>query len=110
MECRRALFRSISRIPRPQSRIYPMTIEHIPVLHEEVVLSFMEQPRLPLKFFEGTFGRGGHTRLLLTKFPKAKVVSFDRDLDAIEYANVQFANEISTGRLQVIHDDFKNLA
>jgi len=85
-----------------------MKTEHIPVLHDEVVNAFMEQSRLPLNFFEGTFGRGGHAKLLLDKFPKARVTSFDRDLDAIKFAEENFKDVKASGRLQVIHDDFRN--
>lgn len=84
--------------------------EHVPVLASEVVKAFMEQPRAPQKFFEGTFGRGGHTRLLLDEFPQARVVSFDRDADAVKFAHEKFKNEIATGRFEIVHDDFRNLS
>ena len=83
--------------------------EHTPVLQNEVVAAFTEQPRLPEKFFEGTFGRGGHTRLLLQKFPKSKVTSCDRDLQAVKFGEENFKNEISAGRLQIINEDFRNV-
>jgi 16S rRNA (cytosine1402-N4)-methyltransferase len=82
---------------------------HVPVLASEVIEAFNEQPRAPMHFLEGTFGRGGHTRLLLNKFPRAKVVSFDRDQSAIDYAKEHFATQIKAGRLKVIHDDFRNV-
>jgi len=82
--------------------------QHIPVLINEVIAAFSEQPR-PLKIFlEGTFGRGGHTRALLAHFPGLKVHTFDKDLDALEAGRVGFATEIATGQLVLIHDDFKN--
>lgn len=82
---------------------------HIPVLLSEVVGAFMEQTRAPLRFFDGTFGRGGHTKELLKKFPRSQVVAFDRDSQAIEYAQKEFEDELKSGRLTLVHDDFRNL-
>src|ERR1017187_1166167 len=82
---------------------------HKPVLLNEVIEAFMNQPRVPHRILEGTCGRGGHTEAILKAFPQASVVSFDRDDDAIEFAQVHFKNYIDSGRLQIIHDDFREL-
>jgi 16S rRNA (cytosine1402-N4)-methyltransferase len=82
---------------------------HLPVLEKEVIAAFMEQTRRPMHFFEGTFGRGGHTNSLLKNFPKSKTITFDRDAQAVEYGKEKFSQEISSGRLVIIHDDFRNL-
>ncbi len=82
--------------------------EHIPVMADEIVAGFKEQS-LPLRhLFEGTFGRGGHTRLLFSTFPELKVTSFDRDQDAIEHGRKTFKEELKSERLQLIQDDFKS--
>jgi 16S rRNA (cytosine1402-N4)-methyltransferase len=83
---------------------------HLPVMEKEVVTAFSEQPKTPVKFLDGTFGRGGHTRALLNKFPKAKVFGFDRDAEALEFAKKEFSNEIKADRLAIVHDDFRNFA
>jgi 16S rRNA (cytosine1402-N4)-methyltransferase len=88
-----------------------VTIEnsgHLPVLATEVIAAFQGQPKPPRRIFEGTFGRGGHTALLLKNFPAAQVVSFDKDRDAVIFAEKEFARDLGAGRFQIIHDDFRN--
>ncbi len=82
---------------------------HVPVLEREVIRAFCDQPRQPLRFFEGTFGRGGHTKALLDKFPKVCIVGFDKDQEAVKYAEEEYSDYIKANRLKVIHDDFRNL-
>lgn len=81
---------------------------HKPVLLDEVIASFMEQPHGPTRILDGTFGRGGHTSALLKKMPRVEVVAFDKDQDAVKFAE---SNTIKTWgkRLKIIHDDFKNM-
>jgi 16S rRNA (cytosine1402-N4)-methyltransferase len=81
---------------------------HAPVMGAEVVAAFEGQPKKPARIFEGTFGRGGHTSLLLRHFPSATVISFDKDKDAVEYARREFGPMMDAGRFQIIHDDFRN--
>lgn len=78
---------------------------HNPVLLNEVLQAFEEQPNTPQNILDGTFGRGGHTLALLKKFPHLKITAFDKDPQAVEHAN-----KISQDRIRVVHDDFKNLA
>ena len=57
-------------------------------------------------YVDGTFGRGGHTRLILSKLSaQGKVVVFDKDPDAIAAAVA-----IDDVRLSVRHEGFKNLS
>ncbi|MDZ4678035.1 MAG: 16S rRNA (cytosine(1402)-N(4))-methyltransferase RsmH [Oligoflexia bacterium] len=86
-----------------------MTNEHVPVLEKEVLNAFIEQTRIPKHLFEGTFGRGGHTKSLLNKFVRASVTSFDKDAQAIAHGKETFASEITKGKLTLVQDDFKNL-
>ncbi len=83
---------------------------HLPVLEEEVIRAFKEQPRSQKYFLDGTFGRGGHTRALLKNFPGARVCAFDKDDEAIAYAKSEFAQEILENRLQIIRGDFRSLS
>jgi len=55
--------------------------EHIPVLLHEVIAALA--PRDDGVYVDGTFGRGGYTRALLTA-AKTHVFAIDRDPDAIE--------------------------
>jgi 16S rRNA (cytosine1402-N4)-methyltransferase len=83
--------------------------EHVSVLADEVVAAFREQSRPVKKILEGTFGRGGHTRLLLRNFSEAKVVSFDRDHQAEEFAAKEFSEDIQKNHFQFVRDDFRNV-
>ena len=58
-------------------------------------------------FVDGTFGRGGHSRLLLEQLPDtARLVVFDKDPEAIEAALSLAAQD---GRVVVVHDGFSAL-
>ncbi len=89
-----------------------MTAPHIPVLLQEILEKFApvveSQPGQPLKYFDGTFGRGGHLRAILEKYPQISAVAFDQDPEAIAYAHSQFAEWIAQGRLQVHHRNFSD--
>jgi 16S rRNA (cytosine1402-N4)-methyltransferase len=77
---------------------------HKPVMLEEV-LRLSERPEIsldqPLRIWDATFGRGGHTRAFLQKFPAAKVIATDRDPTALEYGEKEFSSLIQTGRLEL---------
>jgi 16S rRNA (cytosine1402-N4)-methyltransferase len=78
-------------------------------MEKEIVRAFSEMARAPKKFLDGTLGRGGHTRAILSHFPASKVFGFDRDEEAISYVKKEFSSEISANRLEVFHDDFRHL-
>ncbi|ETZ07124.1 ribosomal RNA small subunit methyltransferase H [Holospora obtusa F1] len=60
---------------------------HTPVLSKEI--SFLLNSALPFlssfTFVDGTFGRGGHTNIVLNLFPENKIWAFDRDPEAIDW-------------------------
>ncbi len=72
---------------------------HIPVLLEDVLQFCAIEPQTLL---DATFGRGGHTRALLDKFPDLKVVGLDRDLAAIKFGQSHFP------QVEFVHTDFLN--
>ena len=89
-----------------------MNITHRPVLLVEAVTALISGPRItspkaskkPL-LIDGTFGRGGHTKALLAQLPSnARMISFDKDLDAIEVAG-----KINDQRLRIVHDSFAQM-
>jgi 16S rRNA (cytosine1402-N4)-methyltransferase len=84
-------------------------MQHQPVLLREVMESASECPREVRRVLDGTFGRGGHTRAFLEQFPLAAVVALDRDRDAVDFGLSQFREEISSGRLRLIHANFADL-
>ena len=58
-------------------------------------------------FVDGTFGRGGHSRLLLTKLgPGARLVVFDKDPQAIAAAH---ALQSEDSRVVAVHSGFGSL-
>jgi 16S rRNA (cytosine1402-N4)-methyltransferase len=56
-------------------------------------------------YIDGTFGRGGHTVAIANKLTTGKVIAFDKDPQAIAFAqeNIQHPN------IEVIHSDFSNM-
>lgn len=57
-------------------------------------------------YIDATFGRGGHSCEILKRLGEnAKLIAFDKDLDAIEFAK----KEIKDSRFFVFHDSFKNM-
>ncbi len=63
--------------------------------------------RLAGTYVDGTFGRGGHSRLLLRRLaPEARLIVFDKDPQAIEAARALGAGD---ARVHVIHDGFASM-
>lgn len=60
--------------------------------------------------FDGTFGRGGHTRELLNAHPSLHMMAFDQDEDAIRFGRENFAREIADGRLVLVRSNFENMS
>lgn len=57
-------------------------------------------------YIDATFGRGGHTRGILNKLGnQGRVIAFDQDISAINFAKTQFNDP----RLTLVHDSFANL-
>lgn len=61
---------------------------HIPVLFDEVLMLLQPQPNG--RYIDGTVGAGGHTAGLLQKSaPSGRVLVFDKDAEAIAFAQKQ---------------------
>ncbi|WP_353202023.1 16S rRNA (cytosine(1402)-N(4))-methyltransferase RsmH [Polynucleobacter sp.] len=89
-----------------------MNTTHRPVLLAEAVTALISGPLIQepdqaknILLIDGTFGRGGHTQALLKQLPSsARMISFDKDLDAIAVAQ-----QINDPRLQIVHDSFAQM-
>lgn len=89
-----------------------MNITHRPVLLAEAVTALISGPLIQEKnatkkivVIDGTFGRGGHTQALLKSLEmSARVISFDKDLDAISVAQ-----QIQDPRFTIVHDSFAHM-
>jgi 16S rRNA (cytosine1402-N4)-methyltransferase len=89
-----------------------MNNTHRPVLLAEAVTALINGPLIShqntksnIVVIDGTFGRGGHTQALLKELPPAaRMISFDKDLDAIAVAK-----QIQDPRLTIVHDSFAQM-
>ncbi|NCN95602.1 MAG: 16S rRNA (cytosine(1402)-N(4))-methyltransferase, partial [Bdellovibrionales bacterium] len=60
------------------------SMRHTPVLLKEVLeMAFCEELGPPQNFWDGTFGRGGHSLALLKCHPSLVVTATDRDHQAL---------------------------
>lgn len=86
---------------------------HVPVLLAEVLKQaqdLAEEFKRPLQVaFDGTFGRGGHAKALLSAHPSLNMIAFDQDAEAIQFGETQFAAEVASGRLKLVRANFEKL-
>ncbi len=81
-------------------------MSHISVLLHETVDALLAGRNTGI-YVDGTFGRGGHTRLLLSKLDEnSKVYAFDKDPQALEFA---YQLEKEDPRFKIIHASFADL-
>lgn len=81
-----------------------MASAHVPVLAHEAVAALAIRPEGV--YVDATFGRGGHSRLILAQLgPAGRLVALDRDPDAIR-AGAALRDE----RLTVVRSPFSRLA
>ena len=77
--------------------------QHTTVLLNEAVNGLLSKP--DGTYVDATFGRGGHSRLLLSRLaPEGRLIAFDKDLDAI-----QEATRITDARFSIRHEGFAHL-
>ena len=75
------------------------------LLHEAVDALDMHGERANGTYIDGTFGRGGHSRLILQQLgPHGRLIAFDKDTQAI--AN---ASQINDPRFHIVHDSFATM-
>jgi len=80
-------------------------VEHIPVLADEVLGALALEP--DGYYVDATFGRGGHTALLLQALgPAGRVLATDRDPEAVAAGGRRFAGEM---RLALVHAPFADI-
>ena len=80
--------------------------QHRTVLLDEAVDALnLEGARADGVYVDGTFGRGGHSRLILSKLgAKGRLFAFDKDLQAIATAQ-----QITDPRFEIVHDSFATM-
>lgn len=91
---------------------------HIPVLIRpvadllwpEINNNLLNSPHKEIRYFDGTFGRGGHYRVLQRLIPQMQALVFDQDLEAVQFAEQNFSTEVQSGKLQVQHANFSQFS
>jgi len=80
--------------------------QHRTVLLDEAVDALnLEGARAGGIYLDGTFGRGGHSRLILSRLaPGGRLIAFDKDPQAIATAG-----QIGDARFEIVHDSFATL-
>ncbi len=87
-----------------------MSLEHIPVLYQEVLTYLRPEPgRL---YIDGTVGAGGHAAgLLQASAPDGRLLAFDRDPAAIDFSRQRLAHfENRVVFVQASYAEMANLA
>jgi 16S rRNA (cytosine1402-N4)-methyltransferase len=81
-------------------------LQHRTVLLDEAVDALgLEGARASGTYIDGTFGRGGHSRLILSKLaPEGRLIAFDKDPQAIATAE-----QIDDPRFSIVHDSFATM-
>ena len=78
-------------------------LQHVTVLLHEAVEALQIRP--DGIYVDGTFGRGGHSRLILQKLgPKGRLIALDKDPAA-----VVAGQQICDARFQLVHSGFEEL-
>lgn len=81
-------------------------LQHVTVLLQEAVDALVTKPAG--FYVDGTFGRGGHSALVLNHLsPQGHLLGIDKDLAAIAVAHGRFAGD---ARFEIAHGSFAQLA
>lgn len=84
-----------------------MAFAHVTVLLKETVDLLNVRP--DGVYVDMTLGGGGHTGEILSRLTTGKLYSFDQDQTAIDHNTEQYADEIASGKLELIHTNFREL-
>ena len=94
-------------VSAPASTPSPSAPAHVTVLLQEAVQALSIRPQGV--YVDGTFGRGGHSRLILQHLgPQGRLVAFDKDPQALEAAAAP-ATRVSDPRFSIIHASFAEM-
>ena len=81
---------------------------HLPVLHREVVEHLTFDPDRRMRLIDGTIGGGGHSSLLLARYPKLELLGIDRDDLALAAAKQKL--EFAANRVTLVRGNYAELA
>ncbi|RYF71872.1 MAG: 16S rRNA (cytosine(1402)-N(4))-methyltransferase RsmH, partial [Comamonadaceae bacterium] len=75
------------------------------LLHEAVDALLGDETAVPGTFVDATFGRGGHSRLLLSRLgAEGRLIAYDKDVEAVAEAA-----RITDARFSIRHQGFREL-
>nr|WP_256354270.1 16S rRNA (cytosine(1402)-N(4))-methyltransferase RsmH [Variovorax sp. dw_308] len=75
------------------------------LLNEAVEALFADAPAAAGTYVDATFGRGGHSRLILSRLaPDGRLIAFDKDAEAVAEAT-----RITDARFSIRHQGFRDL-
>jgi len=84
-------------------------MDHTTVLLHEAVDALVTSP--DGIYLDGTYGRGGHSRLLLQRLsPQGRLVAIDRDVQAVAAASTNEATRVTDPRFSIHHTSFAHMA
>lgn len=96
-----------SQSPFPDLTKVEFAKEHYPVMVRDILENFaVFRDKRDISYFDGTFGRGGHLRALLTNFPQVKAVVMDQDEIAVKFGTENFKTEVESQQVRIIHGNF----
>ncbi|WP_286006441.1 16S rRNA (cytosine(1402)-N(4))-methyltransferase RsmH [Ligilactobacillus aviarius] len=82
--------------------------KHVTVLLNEAVENLKVKP--DGIYVDCTLGGGGHTRKILSQLNEnGRLFSFDQDQTAIEYNQKALDNQLQSGKLTLVKDNFRNI-
>lgn len=82
--------------------------KHVTVLLNEAVENLKVKPGGI--YVDCTLGGGGHTRKILSQLNEnGRLFSFDQDQTAIEYNQKALDNQLQSGKLTLVKDNFRNI-
>ena len=81
---------------------------HIPVLTQAVAEYLTFAGDSPARLVDGTVGGGGHSAMLLEKYPKLELLGIDRDAMALDAAKKRLA--FAGNRVTLVRGDYAELA
>jgi len=91
---------------RDGTGVRSVQLQHVPVMLGEAVEGLSVQA--DGRYLDGTFGRGGHARAVLSRLgPAGRLLLMDRDPAAIAAARAEFAAD---ARVAIRHANFSSLA
>jgi hypothetical protein len=94
-------------IPPKVELPFEFSKEHNPVMVQEILAAFFPFRQKPgVKYFDGTFGRGGHYTAVKHTIPHMQATVMDQDLVAVEFAKTRFQTEVQKNDLKVLHGNF----